>query len=192
VNTPIEAAAKLGLQPLPEDVAALLAQHHAPQRLIAHLLVAHHTAGLLISAFRTMWPALIFDSYMVQMGAALHDVGKLRIRPEIVSRGHAHEQAGYDLLMEMGIDPQIARFARTHGARTSESSMEIEDMLVALADHAATNRRDRGIEDMVVRRISARLESPSWEVFTQLDTILVEISARTPQLLAWQSLYPPE
>jgi putative nucleotidyltransferase with HDIG domain len=192
VNSPIETAADLGLQPLPEDVAALLTQHHAPPRLIAHLIVTHHTAGLLISAFRTQWPALVFDTYLVQMGAALHDIGKLRIRPELVSSGKQHEQAGYELLLETGMDPQIARFARTHSARTSESHMDIEDLLVGMADQCALTRRDRGIEDMMVRRLSARLTEPSWEVFTQLDTILTGINARMPQLVAWQSLYSPD
>lgn len=189
MKTPYESATELGLQPLPDASASLLNQYNAPPRLIAHLIVAHHVAVLLVSALRRTWPALTFDPYRVQIGAAVHDIGKLRIQSELVSSGDAHEEAGYELLLEQGIDPQIARFARTHST-PSETAIEIEDLLVALADRCATDRRDGSLEDLTVRLLAARLGSPSWEVFSALDGILTEIHTRTPELLAWQSSFP--
>ena len=190
--SPYDTAAALDLQPLPDEVVTLLNDHHAPPRLIAHLIVVHHIANQLVSALRRTWPGLSFDPYLVQMGAALHDVGKLTYPSELVSDGDYHEQAGYDLLVKAGIDPDIAKFAVTHSGRTSETGLRLEDILVALADKCWRGKRDRTLEDMLCRRISTDLSRPSWEVFSELDTILTSITEQSAKLLAWQSLYAPE
>jgi putative nucleotidyltransferase with HDIG domain len=102
----------LQLEPLPSDVDKLLQQLGAPPRLVAHLTLVHDVSCLLAAQLDATWPALSYDRTAVQLGAALHDIGKTVHPEELIQPGHAHEAAGEALLREHGFSAALARFAR--------------------------------------------------------------------------------
>jgi hypothetical protein len=52
-----------------------------------------------------------------------------------------HEAAGESLLRSQGYPDELAQFARTHGELASEPSLQMEDVLVSLADNSPITRR---------------------------------------------------
>ena len=131
---PLAQRRALGLRPLPAQAASLLQDRDAPPRLVAHLILVHDVAAQLLDALHSQWPSLSIDSQAVLLGAALHDIGKVLHADELTGPGQHHEQDGPRLLIDRGIAPQVARFAQTHGSWRTDSDLEIEDLLVALAD----------------------------------------------------------
>ncbi|WP_231935056.1 HD domain-containing protein [Micromonospora viridifaciens] len=101
---------------LPDHVNELLAALDAPPRLAAHLRAVHDVACQLAEALAQQCPQLAFDASAVLYGAATHDIGKTLHTDELSAPGSAHEPAGYQLLLQHGIDPALARFARTHAS----------------------------------------------------------------------------
>jgi len=121
------------VRPLPEDIAALLREVAAPPRLAAHLRAVHDAAWQLTAAIIDLYPALRFDREEVLFGAATHDIGKTIHPDELSQPGTRHEQTGYELLVESGVEHRLARFAANHGTWTAPD-ISTEDLLVSLAD----------------------------------------------------------
>lgn len=92
---------------------------------------------------------------------------------ELHTPGDRHELRGERLLLDAGISPRLARFARTHG-RIDESAT-IEDRLVALADKLWRGRRDREIEDGVIAWLEDATGQPGWEIFRWIDALADEL-----------------
>lgn len=127
------------MRPLPDEVIELLGAVNAPSRLVAHLKLVHDTAATVLRSLRERWPALPIDTDAVLFGAATHDIGKACCHAELTAPGHEHELIGERLLLDAGITPERARFARTHG-KWEEGALE--DLLVALADKVWKGKRD--------------------------------------------------
>src|SRR5690606_2570356 len=89
----------LRLQPLPAPAQALLEQHSAPPRLVAHLTLTHDVAARLVTGIRKHWPDLPLDVEAVRFGAATHDLGKVTYPEELQQPGNRHEAAGEQLLL---------------------------------------------------------------------------------------------
>ncbi|GAA4585880.1 hypothetical protein GCM10023194_29980 [Planotetraspora phitsanulokensis] len=138
-----------GIGPLPADAACLLLDLEAPPRLAAHLRAVHDTALRLVDAIGDALPRLRFDHEEVLFGAATHDIGKVIHTGELSGPGHAHERAGYELLLAHGVDARLARFARNHATWTA-ADISTEDLLVSLADKIWKAKRVRDLEDRVV------------------------------------------
>jgi len=51
----------------------------------------------------------MFDRRRILLGAALHDVGKVVHPNEMSAPGHEHEAAGEQLLLERGVEAEVAR-----------------------------------------------------------------------------------
>jgi hypothetical protein len=178
------------VRPLPAPVAHLLEVVAAPPRLVAHLALVHDAAGQLTEGIDRLWPALAYDHQAVLIGAATHDIGKIVVREELTQPGTRHEEVGEGILLEHGFPPQQARFARTHGGPTREPSMRLEDWLVMLADHIWKGARRPLIEDNLRDLIAVQTHSPAWEVYLNLDDLLVQISAGADERLAWHGAQP--
>jgi hypothetical protein len=187
---PLTAAAEPALRPLPERAAALLRDLGAPPRLAAHLRLVHDVAVELADWVERRYPGLPFDRAAVQFGAATHDIGKTAHVEELSGPGSAHEEAGRRLLLDRGVEPELARFAGTHAAWAADPDIGFEDLLVALADKVWKNKRVSGLEDVVVDRLSRASGRPLWEEFLALDDLLSALGADAERRLAFQAAYP--
>ena len=175
---------------LPGDVTALCKAVSAPPRLIAHLTLVHDVARKLVTRAHTAFPDLNFDDAEVLFGAATHDIGKSLVPQELSEKGNLHEKLGKELLINLGVSTQRARFAFTHGSWENEPSIQMEYLLVALADKCWKGQRAQGLENKAAEEIVRITGKPQWEVFAQLDNILQDLAEDADQRLAWQSQFP--
>jgi hypothetical protein len=162
---------------------------HAPPRLIAHLTLVHDVASRLVAAIQNVFPTLEFDADSVIFGAATHDIGKVTCPEELVGPGKSHEEKGADLLRNFGISEQRARFTATH-ARWNNSGVQIDDLLVALADNCWKGKRVPELEEKIVVTIADATGKAHWEVFAALDNIVHDLAADADTRLAWQAQFP--
>ena len=176
------------LRELPPAAAELLVDLQAPPRLGAHLRAVHDVAHQLTDWFTTSHRELDLERDAVLFGAATHDIGKVIHVEELSGPGTQHEAAGERLLLEVGVAPRLARFAATHGSWNAE--VELEDLLVSLADKVWKAKRVTGLEQLVVERLVSGSELEGWEVFLQLDDLLGGLADGADDRLAFQSSYP--
>lgn len=180
----------LSLAPLPPDVSALLAAHDARPRLVAHLTLVHDVAQQLLNALRHASPRLRFDADAVRFGAATHDIGKALHPEELVAPGSTHEAAGESLLIDAGVAPSLARFARTHGTpRDALDALSAEDLLVIAADTAWKGGRDRRLDDALTQAIARAEGCDAWAAFMVVDTHLDTLGWIADRRVAWQARF---
>ncbi|WP_211216006.1 HD domain-containing protein [Catelliglobosispora koreensis] len=170
-------------RPLPEPVADVLIALNAPPRLAAHLRLVHDTAVELTAAIAKQFPGVPFDREAVLFGAATHDIGKCFYPNELSGPGSAHEMAGYELLLSHGYAEHLARFARTH-ASWAGPGIELEDLLVSLADKVWKGKRAEDLEQLAVSRLAG--DRTPWEAFMALDDLLIPIASKADKRLAAQ------
>jgi hypothetical protein len=183
-----EDRADLDLAPLPPLVIEILEAEGAPPRLFAHLTLVHDVARRLLPRVAKAWPTLAIDVDAIAFGAASHDLGKARFTAELSGPGSAHEAEGERMLLSRGVPAAWARFARTHGA--DRAGLDVEELLVVLADTCWKGRRDRAVEDAVVARIAAATGQGTWQVFMTLDRIVEGITRDADARLEWQGRFP--
>lgn len=177
------------MKELPTEAAELLGRLSASPRLAAHLRAVHDVAFELTDWFATTYPSLQFDRVAVLYGAATHDIGKVLHVEELSGPGNKHEEVGRQLLLEAGVEPRLARFAGTHGSWTAEG-IELEDLLVSLADKVWKAKRVDDLEQLVVERVMAETGQERWEAFLALDDQLNELAGGADERLAFQNSYP--
>ncbi|MET8148104.1 HD domain-containing protein [Actinoplanes sp. NPDC049668] len=173
------------LRPLPGPAAELLRALAAPPRLGAHLRIVHDVAWSLTDALGRSRPDLDFDTTAVLFGAATHDIGKVVHVEELSGPGHAHEEAGRDLLLRYGVPAHLARFAGSH-ASWDDPHVTLDELLVSLADKVWRAARVEDLEQLVC----ARLGGAPWEAFLELDDVLRRLAAGADARLAFQVSYP--
>ncbi|WP_245666072.1 HD domain-containing protein [Actinoplanes subtropicus] len=149
-----------------------------------HDVAAHLTAWL-----AEQYPTLAVNHDAVLFGAATHDIGKIVHVEELSGPGSRHEPAGRQLLLDAGIDSSLARFAATH-ASWQTTAVEIEDLIVSLADKIWKAKRVPDLEQLVVDRLVAASGQEPWQAFLNLDDILDTIAADADHRLAFQNVYP--
>lgn len=71
-----------------------------------------------------------------------------------------HEQAGWRLLVAHGLTSAMARFARTHGS-WRRPGIEVEDLLVTMADEIWEGHRIKELEQVTLERITALSGGPA-------------------------------
>ncbi|GLW30451.1 HD domain-containing protein [Actinoplanes regularis] len=177
------------LRLLPPAAADLLVMLGAPPRLGAHLRAVHDVAWRLTGWLAGAYPALEFDRPAVLFGAATHDIGKVTHPQELSGPGSRHEQAGRRLLLQAGVAPRLARFAASHGSWDSPT-VEIEDLLVSVADKVWKAKRVPDLEQLLIERLVAVCGQEPWAVFLALDTELDELAAGADGRLAYQNGFP--
>lgn len=177
-------------EPLPESVAQLLSELDAPPRLVAHLTLVHDAGVRIVAALESRWPDLPLERESVELGAAVHDIGKVVFPVELSAPGHRHEGAGEQLLRDRGFSPDVARFARTHGQWATTRDVRLEDLLVAWPDKLWRGVRDEQLEEALTQQIAAQTRLPIWQVFAALDDIAAEIAQDADWRLAWQNQHP--
>ena len=163
------------------DAYRLLSSLGAPERLIVHVRLVGEAADLLIAQYREM--GLDFDAEHIELGAAVHDAGKLLFPNELDGPGSQHEPAGEKLMLANGVQPHIARCCVSHAAWRA-SDLSFEERSVALADKLWKGKREEELELGVVDSIAEKLAVDRWDVFTRLDLAFEEIGAGAPDRLA--------
>jgi putative nucleotidyltransferase with HDIG domain len=189
VKSPVELRDELSLRPLPEIVSALFDRLNVPPRLVAHHLLVHDVAAQLIAALQSHW-RIELDSEAVLIGAAWHDVGKVVHPEELTGSGHQHEAAGMALLQQLGSEQRLARFARTHGTWSEDASLQLEDLLVALADQTWRGKRSNALEQRIVDVLVLEAAAQPWQAFIMLDDLIEKIAERADPRLSWQGKFP--
>ncbi|WP_410652783.1 HDIG domain-containing metalloprotein [Amycolatopsis sp. cmx-4-54] len=180
---------ELAMRTLPARAALLLEKLQTSPRLVAHLRAVHDVACQLTDWVHQHYPDVRFDGDAVAFGAAIHDIGKAEHPNELSGPGSAHEQAGYQLLLKLGVEEDLARFARTHASWTAVG-VSVEDLLVSLADKVWKAKRVPDLEELITTRLAASSGQQPWEVFMALDDVLDRIAADADGRLAFQASYP--
>lgn len=170
---------------LPTEVQLLCDRIGAPPLLVAHLRMVHDAALSITLQLRERFDALNFATEEVLMGAAMHDLGKVLHPDEMTGPGDQHEEAGPEFLVQNNVAPHMARFARTHG-QWHEEGLQLEDLLVALADHVWKGKRNEELEALVVTRIAEKTSLEHWEVFAGVDEILDDVASLAGARLFYQ------
>jgi len=159
----------------------LLRELGAPQRLVRHGEIVSEVAALISDMMSRH--GVEHDAALVVVGAVLHDAGKVIHPEELVGPGGEDGAAGERLLLHHGLSARLARVCRTHGS-WDLGDIELEDLLVALADHLWKGERGDEIERLIVERVAPRLRITRWEAFLRLDPVFEEIAADGPARLA--------
>ena len=170
---------------LPSIVVSILSRLDAPPRLVAHLELVHDVAIELVDGILAAFPGIEVDSEAIRIGAATHDIGKVKHRNELTAPGNRHEFDGASILLDSGLPALFARFTRTHGAWSTEE-LPLDDLLVALSDTIWKGKRLEELETQIVAQIAQLTATEPWETFSRLDRILEQIASRGVERLAWQ------
>ena len=152
----------------------LLRELGAPNRLVHHALLVSEAADQLLAVFHAL--GVRCDVRLVELGAVLHDAGKIRYPQELSESGSLHEQAGQALLLAHGVQPEIARVCASHGA-WDVPEVSLEERTVALADKLWKGKREAALELNVIDEIAVRLGVSRWDVFERLDSTFERIAA---------------
>jgi hypothetical protein len=173
---------------LPGETVNLLRKVAAPPRLVAHLILVHDVAAILVERVTAAFPEVTFSREEVLFGASIHDFGKVIERSELNQSGRQHEQRGIELLRSMGISSDRARFAYTHG-NWDRPGVSLEDLIVALADKCWKGKRVDQLESKIAALLSAASKRPEWACFAELDEIVQELTQNADARLAWQGAF---
>jgi hypothetical protein len=133
---------------------------------------------------------LEFDEEAVYFGAATHDLGKAIHREELIQSGRQHQQRGVELLKELGVPADRARFAWTHSNWNGPDPIQIEDLIVALADKCWKGKRIPELEALMTNALSEKTGKPHWECYAILDDLLQTLAADADANLKWQRRFP--
>jgi hypothetical protein len=155
------------------DAIALLKQLGAPGRLVYHAQLVSQAAELILVELQAN--GVECDVLTVELGAILHDTGKIQHPQELSEPGSSHEAAGEALLLSHGVQPLIARCCASHGA-WNQPRVTLEERVVALADKLWKGKRDAALELSVIDEIAARLGVQRWDIFERRDTVFEEIA----------------
>jgi hypothetical protein len=156
------------------DAYALLKKLGAPNRLIRHAELVSQTAALLLAELQI--PGVPLNARTVQFGAILHDAGKIGHPEELYEPGTLHEKGGQALLLECGVEPEIAGCCASHGT-WNLPNVSLEERVVALADKLWKGKREADLELSVIDEIALRLNISRWAAFERLDSAFERIAA---------------
>ncbi|VAW71601.1 HD domain protein [hydrothermal vent metagenome] len=145
----------------------------APQRLITHVQLVGEAAALIIDKLGSM--NLEFDKQLVELGAAIHDAGKIKHPSELDGPGSNHEPDGEKMLLDAGVQPEVARCCMSH-ARFNKMECLLEELLVALSDKLWKGKRVNDLEERVIDGVADRLGKARWDIFTELDSTFEQIA----------------
>ncbi|MFJ3404163.1 HD domain-containing protein [Promicromonospora sp. NPDC090134] len=178
-----------GIQPLPEWLAGVLSGHETPIRLAVHLRLVHDVAVRLLDGIDKAFPDLEVDRRAVEFGAATHDIGKILHRSELTGPGGEHREAGRQMLLRMGHDENLARFATTHGSWDAPDC-HLEDLLVTFADKVWKGDRVSALEERIVGVIADRTTTDRRQVYQSIDRLCEDLASGADQRLAFHAAAP--
>ncbi len=155
------------------DAYQLLNELGSPKRLITHVQLVGEAAALIIEKLESM--NFEFDKQLVELGAAIHDAGKIKHRNELDGPGSNHESEGEKMLLDAGVQAEVARCCMSHG-RFTEMECSLEELLVALSDKLWKGKRVSDLEVRVIDGVAERLGKERWDIFIELDSTFEQIA----------------
>ncbi|MDJ0944955.1 MAG: HD domain-containing protein [Kiloniellales bacterium] len=164
-----------------QDAYDLLVFLGAPGRLVLHAQLVGEAADELLDALRPLGLGIRED--LVRLGVVLHDAGKILHPGELDAPGDAHEAAGERLLLEVGVQPEVARCCLSY-ARYESMEVSFEELLIALSDRLWKGVRVGALELRVVDAAAERLGKDRWDLFADLDVCFERIAAKGDRRLA--------
>jgi putative nucleotidyltransferase with HDIG domain len=168
------------------EALLLLKKLGATPRLVHHSQTVGGAADAVIHQMRSL--SVNCDARLIEMGAILHDAGKIQHPQELAQPGTLHEQAGEGLLLSHGVQPEVARFCVSH-AQWNLPGVSLEERVVALADKLWKGKREPDLELAVVDEVAARLGCSRWDVFEALDNTFEKIAAAGAERLEHSRSY---
>jgi len=162
------------------DAHELLRSLGAPPRLIRHAELVGEAAALVLQQLQAL--GLTCDAKTIELGAALHDAGKILHPQELSESGSQHETAGERLLLEHGVQPTVARCCSSHG-QWNLPDVSFEERTVALADKLWKGKRETDLELSIIDDVAKRLGISRWDVFESLDSTFEQIAANGTERL---------
>jgi hypothetical protein len=157
-----------------DDAWKLLRKLGATERLLRHLQLVGEAADILIEECTAL--GVRFDPTLVELGAAVHDAGKILFPQELDGPGSRHEPAGKALLLENSVQSEVAHCCVSHAA-WQDPSASFEERLIALADKLWKGKREEALELLVIDEVALRIGVDRWDAFGRLDTKFEEIAA---------------
>ncbi|WP_051271636.1 HD domain-containing protein [Shimazuella kribbensis] len=164
----------------------LITNRKMPARLLTHLTTVHEVAHSILAWMEKTYPQISIDREAILFGAITHDIGKIKAKEEINKLGSTHEQLGYELMLEYGITPELARFTYTH-SQWMRADTKLEDWIVSLADKVWKGKRVAEIEERIINHIHEITNQQEWEIFLKLDDLLQKITKDAHQRLLTQA-----
>lgn len=164
-----------------QEAYLLLESLGAPNRLITHLKLVGEAAEEILAKLRSFQIDIQDD--IVLLGVAVHDAGKIIHTNELNERGNLHEPAGEALLLEAGVQPEIARCCLSH-ARYDSMEVSFEELLVALSDKLWKGTREEKLELEVIDRVAEKLNKNRWDVYSELDECFEKIALKGDERLS--------
>jgi putative nucleotidyltransferase with HDIG domain len=168
------------------EAIRLLKELGATTRLVHHAQVVGEAADLILHRFQTL--GVPCDIRLIEIGAVLHDAGKIQQPEELSGPGSLHEQVGQALLLAHGVQPEVARICASHAAWDSPE-VALEERVVALADKLWKGKREADLELSVIDEVASRLGASRWDVFEPLDSTFENIAASGADRLEQSRLY---
>lgn len=157
-----------------QDAYRLLEILDAPPRLLRHLQLVGEAADDLLEAYATL--ALPCDARWIELGAAVHDAGKILHPNELDGPGSRHEPTGEAMLLMQGVDSKVAHCCVSHGAWSADK-VSFEELSVALADKLWKGKREEALELLVIDGAAKKLGRERWDIYAELDTAFEHIAS---------------
>jgi len=164
----------------PEDAHQLLKNLGASQRLITHLCLVGEAANEILAFLLDYGVNIDYD--FVRLGVAVHDAGKIKYTSEFDGPGNQHEPEGEQMLLDVGVRPDIARCCLSH-ARYATMACSLEELLVALSDTLWKGVRKESLEVDIIKRIADSLGKDRWDIFIDLDNCFESIAEKGTERL---------
>jgi hypothetical protein len=162
------------------DAYALLERIGAPRRLMTHVKLVGEAAESLIAGYDEL--KIPCNANLVRLGVAVHDAGKALFPEELGGPGSRHEHAGLTLMLEHGVQPEVAKCCVSH-AQWDAPDTSFEELSVALADKLWKGKREPALESRVIDEAVRLAAMDKWVVFTLLDTLFERIANEGPDRL---------
>jgi hypothetical protein len=157
-----------------ENAYKLLAKLGASSRLLTHLKLVGEAADELIALYQDL--NVSFDAKLIELGVAVHDAGKILHPNELGGPGSLHESSGKRLLLEHGVQQEVAECCVTHAAWDG-AAISFEERSVALADKLWKGKRESELELAVIDELADRLGVDRWILFSRVDEVFEMIAA---------------
>jgi hypothetical protein len=168
------------------EALLLLEKLGAAPRLIHHARIVGEAARTISVSIQSL--GITCDAHLIDLGAVVHDAGKIQHPQELSQPGTLHEEAGEALLLSYGVQPEVARFCVTH-AKWNLAGISLEERVVALADKLWKGKREPDLELNVIDEVAVRLGGSRWDVFESLDSTFEEIAASGAERLELSRSY---
>lgn len=159
----------------------LLEELKAPAHLITHVTLVGEASSEIIKCLNSY--NLQFDANFLEVGVVLHDVGKIKHPKEMHEKGSLHEAEGEKILLNLGIEKNLARVCVSHGQWDNENN-SLEELLISLSDKLWKGKRVQRLEEKIIKIISNSLGIEYWELFMQLDNCFELIASTGDERLS--------